>query len=137
MTSTGIIDISNVLSTSHRSKRKVKHELTKIKVGSNDERGKLFDLIAWINTDGKDIIELVKIVMNLVNPLETGGASKKKEAKFLFVQVLKVMDVDEDDMEFYIDIFDSAVEVIIWAKKGGLDTIIKKTGGCFPCRKKK
>lgn len=136
MTTTGIIDISNILSNGHRNKRNVKHQLSKVKVGSEEERGKLFDLIAWINSNGTDIMELVKIVMNLVNPLETDGSSKKKEARFLFIQVLKLMDIQDHDLDFYLNLFDSAVEVIIWAKKGGLNKIVKQSTGCFPCLKR-
>ena len=134
MTTTGIIDISNVLSTGYK-KRTVKHQLSKIKTGSEQERSILFELIAWLNTDGDDIIELIKIVMKLVNPLKTDGRGKKKEAKFLFIQVIKLLDIDDADLPFYTNIFESAVEVIVWAKKGGLGGAAKKSG-CFPCLKK-
>lgn len=137
MTTHGIIDISNILSSGHHSKRTVKHQLSKVKVGSEEERSKLFNLITWLNSNGDDVMELVKIVMELVNPLETDGSSKKKEARFLYTQVLKLMDVEEDDMSFYLNLFDSGVEVIIWAKKGGLTKVVQHTSGCFPCFKKR
>jgi len=132
MTTTGIIDIANVLSSGH-SKKTVKHQLSKIKVGSDEERGKLFELISWLGTNGNDIPGLIKIVMDLVNPLPTDGPSKKKEARFLFTQVLQLMDITEKEFKFYLNLFDSTVEIIIWAKKGGLSKLKERTAKWFAC----
>ena len=117
-------------------KRKVKHKLLNLQIETEEEKNKIFDLISWLDTNGDDIIGLVKIVMNIVNSEEIGGAYKKREARILFSEILELMDVGKEGMDFYLKLFDSGVEVIIWAKKGGL-TKFTEGGGCFPCRKKK
>jgi len=129
-----IIDVSNILS-SQKSSRWVAKELGRVKVKTTDEQSKIFDLIIWLKSNGDDIMELVKIVMSLVNPLDSDGPTRKKEARFLFTKILEIAGQD-DNLDFYLNIFDSAVEVIIWAKKGGLEHVIKTSKGCLPCFKK-
>jgi hypothetical protein len=133
---TSIIDVSNILSSNHHHNVKwARKELGKIKSSSTKEQGKIFDLIVWLNTTGDDVMELVKIVMSLVNDLDSSGATKKKEARFLFIKIMELIG-HEDTLDFYLKIFDSAVEIIIWAKKGGLKDIADSSKSCFPFRKK-
>jgi hypothetical protein len=117
-----IIDVTNILSEKNATVKWVKKELAKLQ----DKEGIITDLIEWLET-GNNIIELVKIVMRIVNPLDISGKQKKKEAEFLYTRILELVDT-KNDINDYIGLFDSFVETIIWAKNGGLK---KNKNKCF------
>lgn len=117
-----IIDVTNILSEKNATVKWVKKELAKLQ----DKEGIITELIEWLET-GNNIIELVKIVMRIVNPLNISGKEKKKEAEFLYTRILELVDT-KNDINDYIGLFDSFVETIIWAKNGGLK---KNKNKCF------
>ena len=131
-----IIDIIGILSQDKNPKW-IKKELMKIDTKDAQEQQIILDLVIWFSENKDDVVELVRILMSLVNPLDTAGSSKKKEARFLFQQILKIVGIKKN-IEFYLDIYDSTVEVIIWAKKGGLKEAVKSSSSscCFPFKKK-
>jgi hypothetical protein len=117
-----IIDVTNILSEKNATVKWVKKELAKLQ----DKEGIISELIEWLET-GNNIIELVKIAMCIVNPLDISGKQKKKEAEFLYTRILELVDT-KNDINDYIGLFDSFVETIIWAKNGGLK---KNKNKCF------
>jgi hypothetical protein len=117
-----IIDVTNILSEKNATVKWVKKELAKLQ----DKEGIISELIEWLET-GNNIIELVKIAMRIVNPLDISGKQKKKEAEFLYTRILELVDT-KNDINDYIGLFDSFVETIIWAKNGGLK---KNKNKCF------
>lgn len=118
-----VIDITNILSEKNATIKWVKKELAKLQ----DKDGQITALIDWLTT-GNNIIELVKIVMCIVNTLNIPGKEKKKEAEFLFTRILELVDT-KNDINEYINLFNSFVETIIWARDGGLKKI--KKNKCF------
>jgi hypothetical protein len=124
-----IIDITNILSEKNATVKWVKKELSKLQHNQSkiDKDGQIAALIQWLN-EGKNIIDLVKIIMCIVNPLNIPGKQKKKEAEFLYIRILELVDT-KNDINDYIDLFDSFVETIIWARNGGLKKIRKNK--CF------
>lgn len=135
-TANNIFEVISKAKQDGHHKRTVRHKLMNMHPNTEEEKNTIFDLVSWLSTNGDDVMGLIKIVMNIVNSEEIGGAYKKREATLLFKEILGLMDVNEDNMDFYMKLFDSGVEVIIWAKNGGLGNMAEKTG-CFPCRKKK
>lgn len=129
-----VIDITNILSEKNATIKWVKKELAKLQHNQSstdrslgDKDSQIAALIDWLTT-GNNIIELVKIVMCIVNPLNIPGKEKKKEAEFLFTRILELVDT-KNDINDYINLFDSFVETIIWARDGGLKKI--KKNKCF------
>lgn len=123
-----VIDITNILSEKNATIKWVKKELAKLQHNqSSSEAAQIAALIDWLTT-GNNIIELVKIVMCIVNTLNIPGKEKKKEAEFLFTRILELVDT-KNDINEYINLFDSFVETIIWARDGGLKKI--KKNKCF------
>lgn len=113
--------ISNILA-SNKSRHWVQHELKKIHTEESAQ------LVEWLSNPN-DIIELIQILMKLVNQFLISGPERKKEARFLFIKILQCCSID--NVDFYVQIFDSTVELAIWAKNGGL----KRTGRRLGCIK--